>query len=778
MTKLSDHEPDSREIRNITDALINLYAAYVNSSLFSYDNPLITDSLKNAYNCLQSVFRKKKVVHLETAEGRLMFEGVMLEGDMLVLSNVAAWLSSRNIKKLTISDDLMRRELANFHKLISTKVSGNEELAKAMSEKNITSIIVQEAEPADSGGPEKALLDKTADQGTVGIYDGTMYQTDRGDAAVSGESMFHNGLPDFYMNTMFDLEGGRGSASSFSAPSPMTSPGEENPTNHNASCVEALLEHDVSDDEREVIRNIPPDDMAGLLNAMLLFMPGYDILTRIIDVYIFGSESSEDLQKRNKVFFNGLKPALRNPLWKLYLSRGGSRAVLEDIELAEMPDAPLHPNTSSATADAESQSSAFHSPARRTLDGCAFVFDLVAGGKALLDDIELDAGTACLLNQSNLELTETATMAELIASLEAKPVGERSVATIVQECADEVILQTSFEVLVELAESDALEGDMYDKLQGRLASLAHLFVEKGDFESVLTVFNALKTQSLQGRNASLAAGMISRIFSSDEFNSKAVNALIQHGRKRRESAEKLAVALRHYLMPYLLDALGEEQDTSRRKFFLTILTSEREDALPHIVRRLRDNRWYVIRNMLYLLRECKGRNYADQIRDFLEHEVPAVRLEALRTLLSFGQQDAEPYVIKFLMSDVFQLQKGAVLLAGAYRIKATVPHLITLLREKDVLSKKVFFKRTIVRVLGRIGDGRAVSHLLYICRSTNVVNKKDIDQLKTEIFRTLHHYPAAVIGPLLEYGRNSSNKDIAAICSKLANRFDESGRKK
>jgi hypothetical protein len=245
-----------------------------------------------------------------------------------------------------------------------------------------------------------------------------------------------------------------------------------------------------------------------------------------------------------------------------------------------------------------------------------------------------------------------------------------------------------------------------------------------------------------------------------------VEAVRQYGRKQRESAYKLTSALRSFIIPYLLDALSEESDTSTRRFIISLVASVRRDAVDHIAKRLNESSWYITRNMLYLIRECRGTSCTSAVRVFLEHEVPLVRLEALRTLLSFQDPDAYAYVTKFLRSDVFQLQEGAVRLAGAYRIKHAVPHLKKLLREKDI-RKRSNFKRVIVRALGRIGDSRAVNDLLNICNSTSGLRKDEFDKLQTEIFRTLHNYPVATIRPLIDYGMHSANKEIVAIIMKL-----------
>ena len=319
--------------------------------------------------------------------------------------------------------------------------------------------------------------------------------------------------------------------------------------------------------------------------------------------------------------------------------------------------------------------------------------------------------------------------------------------------------------------SDSVDDDVYRKLEGRITALVEFFSEKGELEKVLELFNSLKTKSLQGKRSVAASVMIRRVFSSDKVNVKVVEALRQYGRTRRDTAYQLVNGLRSFVIPHLLDALSEESNTSTRRFIISLVASVGSEAVDHIANRLHDGSWYVVRNMLYLLRECKGRNRARTVRSFLEHEEPLVRLEALRTLLSFQDPEAGSCLKKFLRSDEFQLKNGAVRLAGAYRTRYAVPHLVRLLRETDITGKGFHFGKRIVRALGRIGDSRALPHFVDVCSSTSGLHKDGSEKLKVEIFRTLHNYPAATIKPLIDYGLHSTNKEIASVSGQLAKRY-------
>lgn len=75
MQELFDRAGDSRKTKLFSDAVINLYAAHVHSLLYPYNHPLISDSLKNAFQRLRKVFREKPHVRLDTSEGKLMVDG-------------------------------------------------------------------------------------------------------------------------------------------------------------------------------------------------------------------------------------------------------------------------------------------------------------------------------------------------------------------------------------------------------------------------------------------------------------------------------------------------------------------------------------------------------------------------------------------------------------------------------------------------------------------------------------------------------------------------------
>ena len=779
MDELLDREGDSQNKKFVSDAVINLYATHVHSLLYPYNHPLISDSLKNAFHGLKKALRRKPNIRLDIAEGRLTVDGEALDGNVPVLGHFASWLSSINIKTLSFEGGLTQRELIAFHNIISTKKQTIEELYKAMTEKSIVNISVQPIKfSADDAG--EASPNYKAQKGLIMEYESTMFHIESGQAKSSfftrpdGASPFEDaanyGLIKDYESKIYQSEspgdlvpfsndsGGRGSDQAMAR------------GKRYAECVEALLEHDISEEDNGIIKGIPPQDMAHLLNVMLFSTPNEELVDKITKVYFDKPEEmqGEYAAGRCRIFLAGLSSNLRSSFLLRCASLFNTDTLLENNKTDLLHEAAQKPHTPSGTdgdADTTLEQPAF--VPSRTIEGSDFSFDSVVCGNAVVHDIEILKETAGMFNEEHLAHFKNEGVLDALSFSLRTAAGDAEIQTsIIAECTEEAITEAYFDVLLQILESTSLDEDAYRKLQGRLSALVELFSEVGEFEKLLDLLNSLKTQSLQGKWSVDAAVMMRKIFSSDKINTKVVEAVRQYGRKQRESAYKLTSALRSFIIPYMLDALSEESDTSTRRFIISLVASVRRDAVDHIAKRLNESLWYITRNMLYLIRECRGTSCTSAVRGFLEHEVPLVRLEALRTLLSFQDPDAYAYVTKFLKSDVFQLQEGAVRLAGAYRIKHAVPHLKKLLREKDI-RKRSNFKRVIVRALGRIGDSRAVNDLLNICNSTSGLRKDEFDKLQIEIFRTLHNYPVATIRPLIDYGMHSANKEIVAIIMKL-----------
>jgi HEAT repeat protein len=92
----------------------------------------------------------------------------------------------------------------------------------------------------------------------------------------------------------------------------------------------------------------------------------------------------------------------------------------------------------------------------------------------------------------------------------------------------------------------------------------------------------------------------------------------------------------------LLDLLADEPDRERRAHLLAALRQTARGHTKPVLARLRDPRWYVVRNAANLLGNAGGGEVLDQLARACRHTSPQVRKEAVKALLVAGGVRAVP----------------------------------------------------------------------------------------------------------------------------------------
>ena len=149
-----------------------------------------------------------------------------------------------------------------------------------------------------------------------------------------------------------------------------------------------------------------------------------------------------------------------------------------------------------------------------------------------------------------------------------------------------------------------------------------------------------------------------------------------------------------------------------RKALATALVSLGTAAIAPTLAMLKDERWYVVRNMVSILGELRCSQCIPELKRPLYHEDVRVRKEAIRALMKIGGEAAESALIPLLEEQDEGLVRHVILSLGLMRSRQAVPGLLRLLERRDLLLKGLEVKKELLLALGRIGDRRATGHLL------------------------------------------------------------------
>lgn len=151
------------------------------------------------------------------------------------------------------------------------------------------------------------------------------------------------------------------------------------------------------------------------------------------------------------------------------------------------------------------------------------------------------------------------------------------------------------------------------------------------------------------------------LMSSTELMSIIVEAAGNHDK----SAAKILSALGPRAANSLLDLLAVEASAPRRRVLMRVLATVAKQNPAPLIGRLGDERWYVVRNILWALREAGSAIQPGAVIPALGHGDHRVRIEALRVMAGAAPAEAVPHLEHALRDHSPEVRSVSLTLLGS-----------------------------------------------------------------------------------------------------------------
>ncbi|MBP1735390.1 MAG: HEAT-like repeat-containing protein [Deltaproteobacteria bacterium] len=278
----------------------------------------------------------------------------------------------------------------------------------------------------------------------------------------------------------------------------------------------------------------------------------------------------------------------------------------------------------------------------------------------------------------------------------------------------------------------------------------------GDFHAVSDIYETVaRTSIFSGDRERVTPSGILEVFSDDDFIGDVLDAPAQWGKEKDFYIVELIKRIGSPFVEPLLDRLASEEDRTLRYFYLDLLgqlgTMVRESA----IRRLNDNRWFLVRNLIILLRNLNDPSVLPSLHGLLEHPHPRVRHELMQTLIKFNDPVAERIILQEMDSPDTSRCLKAIALAGMTRNKLISQKLLEFLHQRGLGKSILPIKKASVHALGEIGDPFVLPALQDILKSRVFFRRHAAANLKLEIIESLRKYPPGEVSPILRVVVNS-----------------------
>ena len=161
----------------------------------------------------------------------------------------------------------------------------------------------------------------------------------------------------------------------------------------------------------------------------------------------------------------------------------------------------------------------------------------------------------------------------------------------------------------------------------------------------------------------------------------------------------------------MLDVLARSTHRFARLYLLEQISGMGPKVGPQVASLLHDRRWYVVRNMLRLLRSLNFRPEGLDIALYLDHQNPRVRIEALR--LAAGWQDQREQALSLALQDADDRVVAAGLAEASLSCPAAVEQILARHLQSRTLPEEL--RAQAIQALGTLGSRGALKAIAGAC---------------------------------------------------------------
>lgn len=539
--------------------------------------------------------------------------------------------------------------------------------------------------------------------------------------------------------------------------------------------VQKLIEGKLNSGEvADEVREIPPDILATLINNKIKDMKE-ETYDRVITAYLRSSTentfSEHDLKKVLK-FIDSLAPELK----KRFLS-STLKTLTKEIDTTSKA---LTRFSSEEMLSLISTISEYRVNIPSSLVSLLDKLSLNSHDEVetiYIDEEDLDADKilfsddfSALLETNDEEMVKSKKADDIqlqsLMNYEAAELKTSHLIDFENEFSEDIVDRRFNQIVIDLMSSSLISEKDYPTLIDILRNQTEYMLWTGEYKLMQHAIEVIKSN--RDRFSQMSQNILEHFYS-PAFITQLVKSFRMLGKEKRKEIFDICVYYDKEIIPYLIDALAEEDSMSIRRFLLDVLKQFGDKIVHETIKRLHDGRWFVKRNMLYLLGETDCREVIEYIRPYCRDENPKVSVAALKCLLNVGDTFAIDIIKEYLSSNERGKIEQAIVLSGSYKIKEVVSDLVNLLRKKAFPMVDLENKIPIIKALGEIGDPEAIDALSELVSTKSLFFVETVERIKEEIYKTLKNYPYQSIKDLVERGIKSKNNIIKEECIKIIN---------
>jgi len=233
---------------------------------------------------------------------------------------------------------------------------------------------------------------------------------------------------------------------------------------------------------------------------------------------------------------------------------------------------------------------------------------------------------------------------------------------------------------------------------------------------------------------------------------------------RLEEVSAYLLLLKPNAVPELMKVLGDLTNSKGRRMLCDVICELGRTRTDFIVQFMDDPRWYLVRNLVYILGRIGQEASMPYIQKSYNHSEPRVRREAVQAAGLISGPRATHLLTKALKDQDFRIRSMASINLARVGKKASLPALVEAIQAKDFSKRDPSEVKAFFDAVGSIGSNEAIRPLQQILEHKSWFGGGVKDEVRLGAACSLALIGTSEAKAILQSGTESREESIRQAC--------------
>jgi HEAT repeat protein len=234
---------------------------------------------------------------------------------------------------------------------------------------------------------------------------------------------------------------------------------------------------------------------------------------------------------------------------------------------------------------------------------------------------------------------------------------------------------------------------------------------------------------------------------------------------RSEDVQNYLVLLQRNAIKPLVKVLGERTKSKTRRVICDALSEIGKNAYELFIPYMDDPRWYLVRNITYILGRIGNEESLSYIQKAFTHEDSRVRREAILALGVIGSTKAVGMLVKALADGDARIRAMAAINLGKTGKKGALGPLLEVVQSKDFPKREPAETKAFFDAIGMVGGSQeSILALQQLLERKSWFGRGKIDEIRIGAAQALAMIGTPEAMAVLESGKDSKDESMRTAC--------------